>query len=152
MLRRSYGAVSPLRLPEGRVPLSDGRLGYSQVPLGLLTRFVMGLELGRHGDLDDFPVIRILQHFVPNTRRLIPGVAGCDPDLAYILEVESRPTLDQINHLKIQVMRVVTHRAFTGLVGTNDLSQNSSFGGLLDAQIAIPEIGSQPLFDRMPLG
>ena len=41
---------------------------------------------------------------VPNTRRLIPGVAGFDPDLAYILVVESRPTLDQINHPKIQVM------------------------------------------------
>ena len=33
--RRSDGAVSPLRLPGGRVPLSDGPLGYSQVPLGL---------------------------------------------------------------------------------------------------------------------
>ena len=100
----------------------------SALPL-LLVR----LKLGRHRDLEDFPVIRILEHLVPDTWRLVPGVAGLDADLPDVLKVELRPALDQVDHLEFELVRMVAHRPCAGLIGPNDVRQRLALSGSLDA-------------------
>ena len=105
----------------------------------------MRLELGRHGDLEDFPVIRILKYLVPDTWRLIPDVAGLDADLPDVLKVELCPALDQVDHLEFELVRMVAHRLCAGLIGPNDVRQHLTLSGSLDTQVAVCEVGPQIL-------
>ena len=103
------------------------------------------LKLGRHRDLEDFPVIRILDHLVPDAGRLVPGVSGLDADLPDVLKVELRPALDQVDHLEFELVGMVAHRPCAGLIGPNDVRQHLAFSGSLDAQVAVCEVGPQIL-------
>src|SRR4249920_2521905 len=68
--------------------------------LRLLRR--LGLELGRHGDLQHLEVVGVVDLLVLDAGRLVDGRAGDQPVLAIALVVEDRPALQHVDELELE--------------------------------------------------
>src|SRR5216684_916197 len=105
-----------------------------------------GGEVRRHDDLEHFAIIGVVEHRVPDLRRLDPAAALSHDVLALPLELVLHPALEQIDHLELHIMVV----ALAHLVGAwrdhaDDLRQNHPVGRLGNSEIAVSRVAPQPV-------
>src|SRR5215207_6165796 len=83
-------SASSCGTPGPRTSSTTPRSGTSSWPPDLSSAHRVGLEIGRHGDLQHFKILGVIDLLVLDSRRLVDGRAGHELVLAMALIFEDR--------------------------------------------------------------
>ena len=76
---------------------------------------------------------------VTNARRLMDTIACLEPELSLAFVLEDRPTFEDIDHLKIEIVLVPPDPLTVPFTGTDHLGMEFAPGRLTNPQISILE-------------
>ena len=109
----------------------------------------LGLEVVRRGDLQQLQVVGPFEHVVGDTGRLEDAGAGLGQGLAASVIPEPHPALEDVNQLEVDLVVAVQPDlgAVRGL-GLDDMGVVAPVGRAVDAEVAVDELGPQPVADE----
>ena len=100
-----------------------------------------GCKLGGRRELDQLEILRTIDLIVHDTRRLQAAVAGAKSKLPLILVSEGNPPLQDIKHLKVELMGVWSSmgEGLDRFLDPNDVSIKRAAGCLVDSEVSVFE-------------